>query len=162
MCPLATGFTGEKRMFWPPPRHDKQRDRRKRSESCYLVPHLSFKQRTPPFDTAFSRRTASKLLTFHWILGWVKGSRHYFSIWKNKVPLKNSLFSADSEKSLLDPKPVGRLLKTQKSSTTREKCVTRNLRIFAYDFLIFWYLFESSVSESNNIRVYFYLDDIWL
>jgi hypothetical protein len=32
--------------------------------------------------------------------------------------------------------------------------------IFAYDFLIFWYLFESSVLESHNIRVYFYLDDI--
>ena len=38
------------------------------------------------------------------------------------------IFSTDSEKSLLDPEPVGRLLKTKKSSTTREKCATRNLR----------------------------------
>lgn len=64
MCPLATGFTGEKRMFWPPPRHNKQRDRRERSGSCYLVPHLSFKQKTSLFDTAFSRRVASKLGIF--------------------------------------------------------------------------------------------------
>ena len=34
------------------------------------------------------------------------------------------IFSTDSEKSLLDPEPVGRLLKTKKSSTTREKCAT--------------------------------------
>ena len=40
------------------------------------------------------------------------------------------IFSTDSEKSLLDPEPVGRLLKTKKSSTTREKCATRNLRNF--------------------------------
>ena len=38
------------------------------------------------------------------------------------------IFSTISEKSLLDPEPVGRLLKTKKSSTTREKCATRNLR----------------------------------
>ena len=38
------------------------------------------------------------------------------------------IFSTNSEKSLLDPEPVGRLLKTKKSSTTREKCETRNLR----------------------------------
>jgi hypothetical protein len=48
-------------MFWPPPRHNKQRDPRKRSDSCYLVYHLSFKQKTSLFDTAFSRRVASKL-----------------------------------------------------------------------------------------------------
>ena len=42
------------------------------------------------------------------------------------------IFSTDSEKSLLDPEPVGRLLKTKKSSTTREKCATRNLRNFHF------------------------------
>ena len=31
------------------------------------------------------------------------------------------IFSTNSEKSLLDPEPVGRLLKTKKSSTTRDK-----------------------------------------
>ena len=44
---------------------------------------------------------------------------------KNGPPL---IFSTNSEKSLLDPEPVGGLLKTKKSSTTREKCATRNLR----------------------------------
>jgi hypothetical protein len=38
------------------------------------------------------------------------------------------IFSTDSEKSLLDPEPVGRLLKTKKSSTIREKCAIRNSR----------------------------------
>jgi hypothetical protein len=46
---------------------------------------------------------------------------------KNGPPL---IFSTNSEKSLSDPEPVGGLLKTKKSSTTREKCATRNLRIF--------------------------------
>ena len=44
---------------------------------------------------------------------------------KNGPPL---IFSTNSEKSLSDPEPVGGLLKTKKSSTTREKCATRNLR----------------------------------
>ena len=51
------------------------------------------------------------------------------------------IFSTDdSEKSLLDPEPVGRLLKTKKSSTTREKCATRNLRnlLFFLTFFIDW------------------------
>jgi hypothetical protein len=59
--------TGKSGIFWQPPRHNKQRDRHERSDSCYLVPYLSFKQKTSPLDVAFSRKAASKVLTFHWI-----------------------------------------------------------------------------------------------
>ena len=130
MCPLATGFTGEKRMFWPPPRHNKQRDRRKRLDSCYWVPHLSFKQKTSSLDSAFSRKSACKLLTFHWIFRSRFAPRFDLENLKKKSTPEKSIFSTHSEKSLLDPEPVGGLFKTKKSSTTREKCATRNLRIF--------------------------------
>ena len=59
--PSRAAFTGEIAIFLLPPRHNKQRDPPKRSDFCYLVPHLSFKQKTSPLDSAFSRRIASKL-----------------------------------------------------------------------------------------------------
>ena len=65
--PSSAGFTGKSGIFWLPPRHNKQRDRHERSDSCYLVPYLSFKQKTSPLDTAFSRNIASKLRIFHCI-----------------------------------------------------------------------------------------------
>jgi hypothetical protein len=52
-------------MFWLPPHHNQQRDRRERSDSCCFVPLLSFEQKTSLFDSAFSRRVASKLGDFH-------------------------------------------------------------------------------------------------
>jgi hypothetical protein len=63
--PPSDGVHWRKAHVLAPPRHNKQRDRRERSESCYLVPHLSLKQKTSPFDTAFSRRGASKLKSHH-------------------------------------------------------------------------------------------------
>ena len=114
-------------MFWPPPRHNKQRDRRKRLDSCYWVPHLSFKQKTSSLDSAFSRKSACKLLTFHWIFRSRFAPRFDLENLKKKSTPEKSIFSTHSEKSLLDPEPVGGLFKTKKSSTTREKCATRNL-----------------------------------
>jgi hypothetical protein len=122
-------------MFWPPPRHNKQRDRRKRLDSCYWVPHLSFKQKTSSLDSAFSRKSACKLLTFHWIFRSRFAPRFDLENLKKKSTPEKSIFSTHSEKSLLDPEPVGGLFKTKKSSTTREKCATtRNLRTWHKTF----------------------------
>jgi hypothetical protein len=65
--PSSAGFTGKSGIFWQPPRHNKLRDRHERSDSCYLVPYLSFKQITSLFNVAFSRNIASKLRFFHCI-----------------------------------------------------------------------------------------------
>ena len=65
--PSSAGFTGKSGIFWQPPRHNKHRDRHERSDSCYLVPYLSFKQKTSLFIVAFSRNIASKLRFFHCI-----------------------------------------------------------------------------------------------
>ena len=101
-------------MFWPPPRHNKQRDRRKRLDSCYWVPHLSFKQKTSSLDSAFSRKSACKLLTFHWIFRSRFAPRFDLENLKKKSTPEKSIFSTHSEKSLLDPEPVGGLFKTKK------------------------------------------------
>jgi hypothetical protein len=62
--PPSAGCTEKSGMFWLPPHHNKQRDRHERSDSCSLVPHLTFKQKTSPLDTPFSRNVSSKLDVF--------------------------------------------------------------------------------------------------
>ena len=65
------------------------------------------------------------------------------------------IFSTNSEKSLLDPEPVGRLLKIKKSSTTtrslhREKCATRNLRKWYLMFVLFIFAEHPSCDDRRN------------
>ena len=119
MCPLATGFTGEKRMFWPQYLHNWQKDRMGRSDSCYLGPYQAFKQKTSPLDTPFSRKASSKLLTFQWIFK--KRNDCLASIQPEiKLPLKYSLFGSDSEKTLFEAEPPGRFLKEKNIPPIRE------------------------------------------
>ena len=61
---------------------------------------------------------------------------------------------------LISRKPWEGFLEGQNALRVKQLFGILLFLIFAYDFLIFWYLFESSVSESPNIRVYFCLDDI--
>ena len=97
----SAGFTEKSGIFWLPPRHNKQRDPHKRSDSCYMGPYQAFKQKTSPLDTPFSRKASSKLLTFQWIFKEKDCSPLRPSTWKNKLPLKNSPFSIDSEELCL-------------------------------------------------------------
>ena len=96
--PLWTGCAGRAAHV---PFHNWQRDRIGRSDSCYLGRYLAFKQKTSPLDTAFSRKVASKLLTFQWIFREKACAqlRARPSTWKSKLPLKKWLFSTNSEKT---------------------------------------------------------------
>jgi hypothetical protein len=60
----SSGFTGKSGIFWLPPRHNKQRDPPKRSDSCYMGPYQAFKQKTSPLDTDFLSLASSKLDAF--------------------------------------------------------------------------------------------------
>jgi hypothetical protein len=52
--------------------HNSQKDRRRRSDSCYLGPYQAFKQKTSPLDTPFSRSIASK--TGNIAVSWMSAS----------------------------------------------------------------------------------------
>ena len=117
--PPRTGFTEESSIFWLPPRHNKQRDPPARLDICYFYHNWAFKQKTSPLDVAFSRKAASKVLTFTGFPGKRCASLRY-STWKNKLPLKNSLFSTDSEESLFGAEPSGCLLKQKQIPSNPE------------------------------------------
>ena len=90
--PPSAGCTEKSGMFWLPPHHNKQRDRHERSDSCSLVPHLTFKQKTSLFDTAFSRTVSSKLLGPNWTHA--VGQYKVYSDWPLVCTYKYVLLSA--------------------------------------------------------------------
>ena len=118
--PPSAGCTEKSGMFWLPPHHNQHRDRHERSDSCSLVPHLTFEQKTSPLDTPFSRKASSKLLTFQWIFKKRNDWRLASIQPEIKLPLKYSLFGSDTEKTLFEAEPPGRFLKEKNIPPIRE------------------------------------------